>query len=303
MSASPSNSAPADALSADAEALYCPHCSYDLRHTPSARCPECGMAFDRGRLAVSQLAWAQRREMGRVRAFVRTVYFVMAHPAELAREIALSADWKSASSFRWVCVGVTAVLIAAWVCTLGLYAIQIRDLRFSIGYRFDDGVALWMLPFFGALFSYASFGVVPVALVLGLGSATWFVRASFWAVTGALRGRASTVALYLTAWILPTALLLVCDSYVMWIADRFHLNLRGFETYILMVLIPHLFLLVAGPVACLRVLHRATFSSFTRTVLASIFIPSGALLIFVLSTTAAVYAMGLVLIMLRSVIP
>jgi hypothetical protein len=259
------------------------------------------MAFDRGRLAVSQLAWAQRREVGRVRAFVRTVYFVMAHPAELAREIALPADWRSASSFRWVCVGVAAVLIAAWVCTRGLYAIQIRDLRFSIGYRFDDGVGLWMLPFLGALFSYASFGVVPVALVLGLGSATWFVRASFWILTGALGGRASSVALYLTAWILPTTVLLLCDSYVMPFADRLHLNLRVFEIYMLMILVPHVFLLVAGPVACFRVLRRATFSSLMRTTVASVLIPLGALLVFLLTVAASTYAMGLALIILRNV--
>jgi hypothetical protein len=223
----------------------------------------------------------------------------MAHPAELAREIALPADWRSASRFRWVCVGLTALLVSVWIWTVGIYTGGAPTYDISVG----DRSLVWLLPFYAVLFSYASLVVIPVALVAGLGSATWFVRASFWALTGALGGRASTVALYLTAWILPTWMLLIFDYYVMPIADLFHWNLRPFEIYLLLVSVPHVFLLVAGPVACFRVLYRATFSSFTRTVIASVLIPSGALVIFVLSTMAAIYGMGLLLIMVQSLVP
>ena len=51
----------------------CPRCGYNLRDHGGPRCPECGRAFDPGRIGQSQIPWVRRRELGRRRAFWRTV--------------------------------------------------------------------------------------------------------------------------------------------------------------------------------------------------------------------------------------
>jgi hypothetical protein len=60
-------------------------------------------------LRVSGFAWAHRRKIGRVRAYVRTVWQVTWGGAMLTREAAKMQDPADARSFRRV----TAVLVAA----------------------------------------------------------------------------------------------------------------------------------------------------------------------------------------------
>src|SRR6478609_3636267 len=54
--------------------LLCPACGYDLRGTTAQRCSECGLELDRAAFQRSTIAWAYRGKIGRISAFVRTVW-------------------------------------------------------------------------------------------------------------------------------------------------------------------------------------------------------------------------------------
>jgi hypothetical protein len=66
----------------------CFRCGYDLRGTAAVdgvrRCPECGTVC-RGRV-YSRIPWVHRRHLGVVRAYLRTISFVLLRPGEMARE-------------------------------------------------------------------------------------------------------------------------------------------------------------------------------------------------------------------------
>src|SRR5258706_15900939 len=57
--------------------VYCPHCAYNLRGVASSQCPECGQTVDRTILAQSILPWAQRKRLGWIRAYWRTVWLAV----------------------------------------------------------------------------------------------------------------------------------------------------------------------------------------------------------------------------------
>ena len=99
---------PADDAVLDGE-LFCPACGYDLQCIGSERCPECGKEVDRRTLAVSRIPWVHRREIGRVRAFWKTVWWVTSKPQDVARECARPVSLADAKRFRWT------VSIVAWV--------------------------------------------------------------------------------------------------------------------------------------------------------------------------------------------
>ena len=56
--------------------LLCGHCGQNLRGVASERCPECGGRFDRARIVTAVIPWEQRRQIGRVKAYWRTVYLI-----------------------------------------------------------------------------------------------------------------------------------------------------------------------------------------------------------------------------------
>src|SRR4051794_13275118 len=65
-----------DAPSDPGRSLLCPGCGYDLRGTIGGRCSECGLEIDRAALERSGFPWAHRASLGRVRAFLKTVWLV-----------------------------------------------------------------------------------------------------------------------------------------------------------------------------------------------------------------------------------
>src|SRR5215217_6169902 len=87
---------------ADETILYCPACGYDLRASMDGRCNECGLVIDRASLRVSAFPWAHRTEMGRVRAYVRTVWLVLINSRSLAYEAAKPQEPADARSFARV---------------------------------------------------------------------------------------------------------------------------------------------------------------------------------------------------------
>ena len=95
--------------------LFCPGCGYSLRGITSERCPECGLAIDRSSLAVSQIPWAHRRRVGRVRAYWRTVWFCTFYRNRLAGEIARPVSYSDAQRFRWLTVSLMILpAVLAW---------------------------------------------------------------------------------------------------------------------------------------------------------------------------------------------
>jgi hypothetical protein len=90
------------------ESILCPACGYDLRGASGNRCSECGLEIDREALKRSGFAWAHRRELGRVRAYLKTVRQVTSGSKSIRYEMARPQEMTDAKSFRRV----TAVLLA-----------------------------------------------------------------------------------------------------------------------------------------------------------------------------------------------
>ncbi len=65
----------------------CPNCGYDLRAMAGSRCSECGLELDLASLAASAIPWAARRRIGRVRAYVRTVWQITADARGVRHEL------------------------------------------------------------------------------------------------------------------------------------------------------------------------------------------------------------------------
>ena len=105
--------------------LPCPHCGYDLRGTGgSGVCPECGESFDAHALATTAaIPWQHRREIGRLRAFRRTVWMALRRPGELARQAGRPVDYAAARRFQLICVGLAWLAVAppvVWGAWAGL---------------------------------------------------------------------------------------------------------------------------------------------------------------------------------------
>ncbi len=100
-----------DSDTADETFLFCPACGYDLRASTDGRCNECGLAIDWASLRVSAFPWAHRREMGRARAYVRTVWRVLVGDRALAYEAVKPQDPADGRSFARVTGALVAITL------------------------------------------------------------------------------------------------------------------------------------------------------------------------------------------------
>lgn len=97
---------------------FCPDCGYDVRtqfvHGIDIQCPECGKRFRSDDLCFSRIPWLHRAEIGRFRAFVRTMNLATFGPSLLATTP--NNDPAAAISFRRLCtLGLClAIPIAYW---------------------------------------------------------------------------------------------------------------------------------------------------------------------------------------------
>ena len=91
--------------------IPCPSCGYDLRGNTTGRCPECGTELDEAALSSrAAIPWQERRRIGRIRAFVRTVVFAMRRPGQLARQAGREVEYRDARRFHLICC------LIAWLC-------------------------------------------------------------------------------------------------------------------------------------------------------------------------------------------
>lgn len=146
--------------------LYCPGCSYSLRGIESARCPECGVELDWAKLGVSKIPWVHRREVGRVRGFLKTVWLVIARPGEVGREANRAVGYRDAQSFRWIVVASATVPLWGWILagqiiwghgppgTPSLQPVALltapRGLFLDFLICFYAGITLWPVPWIAA---------------------------------------------------------------------------------------------------------------------------------------------------------
>lgn len=153
----------------------CPVCGYDLRGTAGERCSECGLVIDHADLARSSIPWAYRREIGRARAFLRTVCLVTLDLKRLRHEAAKPQSAHDAAVFRrWIIVLVApslaalAVIAILWVGIDEIVAE--RYSRFGMPAGKHSGLAQDLLvPWSagigapGALFAYVVLAAVAIA--------------------------------------------------------------------------------------------------------------------------------------------
>ncbi len=83
-----------------ASTLYCPYCSYDLRALTGEACPECGGAVDEVSLRAVQVPWQSRREIGKVRALVRTALRVTFRTKRFCYAVSRPVSYADARGFQ-----------------------------------------------------------------------------------------------------------------------------------------------------------------------------------------------------------
>lgn len=97
--------------------MYCPHCSYNLRGITSTRCPECGEEVNWSTITAARVPWEHRAEIGRLRAYWRTLLLAYLHPAKLGDAVLAPAHYDDASRFRWITM--LLVWTVFWVVPVG----------------------------------------------------------------------------------------------------------------------------------------------------------------------------------------
>lgn len=99
--------------------MLCPDCNYNIRGVESDRCPECGIDITDVKLRKSQIPWVHRGEIGRFRAYWKTVWVVSIPDRAFANEIGRPAHLADAKLFRWLTIPI------AFVPFVGVAAVSI----------------------------------------------------------------------------------------------------------------------------------------------------------------------------------
>jgi hypothetical protein len=137
------------------EAMPCPQCGYDLRAAASDCCCECGWKIDRELLTTSGFPWAHRRRVGRIRAYIKTVWMVTVGSRRLAYEAARPQELADARKFGWITTVIFAlsllgVFAAAVVAQKGLIFLAVQPVSpfagafgaAPAGFRLPDDLAV-----------------------------------------------------------------------------------------------------------------------------------------------------------------
>lgn len=161
--------------------LLCPQCGYDLRAIDSQRCPECGWEIDRSQMARSQLPWTYRREVGRWRAYWRTVWLATAHIKKLSMEIVRPVDLPDARRFATI-----SGLIAGMPFALAMLGLMVAmgGTRFLIPHPVDPSLYLggnirsadWIVPYAAGITRWPvlPFGLLLAGCLLARSASLWF---------------------------------------------------------------------------------------------------------------------------------
>ncbi|HEV7299471.1 MAG TPA: zinc ribbon domain-containing protein [Tepidisphaeraceae bacterium] len=279
--------------------LLCPHCGYDLRGTTSDRCPECGQPIDRTTSGISLIPWTHRRETGLVRAYVRTVWMVVRRPAEVGREVAKPVLYADAVRFRALTVVVVLLILLSTVGVVwwGADAIERLSAPFQIDFDIDlfgnpssQTLSPWMdllLPVAAGWLVWLLAPIYVLVMLIGCtGVASYLFRPDRLSVQQ--QNRAVALSCYAAA---PLALLffpvLVLAIVLLLISmdpQSFNSDLQaviGFLTVLgALMLVAILFKWWLGT---LRILRWATQPTGGALLLAGLFLPTGWIVVAVLS--------------------
>ena len=138
------------------EGILCPDCGYDLRGSTSDRCPECGFVLEPLRSTESQIPWSHRRQLGRFRAYWKTVWLVARNPKRFCHEIARPVSYRDSQRFRWATMlHAYPGLLGASLPAAGHAALEAGTLR--AGLWVLAGLQVWCVLLLAALPGLASY--------------------------------------------------------------------------------------------------------------------------------------------------
>ena len=258
----------ADSAGAVSEAdLFCPECHYNLRGIASERCPECGNIVDWANLATSLIPWVHRRRIGRVRAYLKTLWMVIARPGRLGAEAGRAVSYRDARMFRVVTVAIACLPILVLAILWGLHEKEGWD---EIGMLVDAPGDLAVTTFAGL-----------IAIACATGAGAWFARPRQLPVV--LQNRSVALGQYACA---PLALVLplgLVVGAVAWVGDHPDLPVwellsrKGQDGILITVLLAAALALAAIPIKCwwctLVLLRVAAKASMLRMMAAGVLLP------------------------------
>lgn len=99
--------------------LFCPACGYNLRGGVGERCPECGKAYDISTLSASRIPWTNRQQIGRLRAFIRTIWIATAHPRRIADSLQAELTLRDGRLFLVISMAPVAVVLHELLTPVG----------------------------------------------------------------------------------------------------------------------------------------------------------------------------------------
>jgi hypothetical protein len=140
--ASPATISPAQPVPVEYD-LLCEGCGYSLLGLYSDRCPECGRPFDPTELPLARVPWLYRARLGRVRAYLATVWMVLRRPrefaAEMCRPVRVSPD--DARGFRRA-----TLRLVLMTYVIGAAAIMVIAIREMLRVGVLTQTLYWIMP-------------------------------------------------------------------------------------------------------------------------------------------------------------
>jgi len=184
--------------------LLCGGCGQNLRGVTIDRCPECGRRFDRDRHLSVNVPWERRADLGRLRAFGKTVVAVTFHPLLLIDPTDNPLTLRAARGFRRRAV--LALFVPGFVCAV-VWRYQALARWGPVGNRL--GGVLYNSPDIGTLlmtqwFFYTTAVAILLALFAVTGMASLFFAPRHLPPMQQQRGvAASLYANALLVWLVP----------------------------------------------------------------------------------------------------
>ena len=220
---------PARVEAEDDSGAECPECGYDLRGVPpdSARCPECGLEIDPVAARKPHLPWVHRRQIGRVRAFIRTALLVTLQPRRFVEDVRRPAERRDGVLFRAIVVALVLLPLAfmTWVETPfdpRMIESVVQDIASGV-----PSAQGWLVPtLYGVEWAAVRVACVAGGLVALTGAGLPFLRGGD--MTATRRGRARALAHYTCAPLLVVPTYFLVGVAVAVLANRAFMVVMGY---------------------------------------------------------------------------